>query len=449
MSVTTNAAPPTTLLLRPRDPIILRDARPFSTDPGARAFTLDWPLPSTIAGALRTHIGTASGVDWTNPAARARALGIAIRGAFLVDRVQDGDPWTPYFPAPADAVVYRPEDEGGKDGEDGEDGEDGKDEEPRVMRLWPDESLADDEAAGCDMPTVNDLKLLPMTVERDEKPEPGYHFWSLKDTIAWLIGGDGLPTRHRTHIEQELRVHVAVSGDTLTSVEGRLFATTGLAFSPASRPRWKEHPESAILCGVGLPAGSRIEAWTPQPAFLPLGGERRQARLTGADQIDLDPWTIPPELVQALEGETRLRLQLVTPAIFRTGWCPGWLTQRHRDRNPAQINGLGLKLRAAAVGRRVPISGWDLTNGCEKPVRYAAPAGSVYFFDVAEPLTAERITKLWLAPLSDGVYNREDGFGLVVPGVWNTSGARASLSTLTPSTKGGRTWPDACSTSGR
>lgn len=405
MSVTANGKTPVNLLLRPRDPIILRDARPFSTDPGARAFTLDWPLPSTIAGALRTHIGAAAGIDWENSDARRQALGIEFRGAFLVDRDKDSAPWTAYLPAPADAVVYRPADGAG--------------EELRVMRLRPDESVTPDGPAGCNLPAGEDLPLVPMEVERDEKPVTKYTFWSLADTITWLTGGD-VSFQIREGIERESRVHIAVSGETYTAEEGRLFATTGLAFSPASRSRWEKHPESAILCRVHLNG----QSWTPDAAFLTLGGERRQVRVAESGSLERDPWTIPDELIQALKDKTRLRLQLVTPALFRTGWCPGWLTQKHRDRNPPQINGLGLKLRAAAVGRRVPISGWDLTNGCEKPIRYAAPAGSVYFFDVAKPLSREQIEALWLAPLSDGVYNRQDGFGLAVPGVWPTSDVR-------------------------
>jgi CRISPR-associated protein Cmr3 len=55
-----------------------------------------------------------------------------------------------------------------------------------------------------------------------------------------------------------------------------------------------------------------------------------------------------------------------------------------------------------------------------KPTRYAAAAGSVYFFEVTEggPLSVERLRNLWLRPISDQDQDRRDGFGLVLPGVW-------------------------------
>ncbi|HEU0113807.1 MAG TPA: type III-B CRISPR module-associated Cmr3 family protein, partial [Thermomicrobiales bacterium] len=91
--------------LRPRDPILVRDARPFAADPGARATTLEWPLPTTVAGALRTHIGNALAFDW-NAGGPDDARRIAVRGPFLLWR-NDAGRAEVYFPAPRDAVPYR------------------------------------------------------------------------------------------------------------------------------------------------------------------------------------------------------------------------------------------------------------------------------------------------------------------------------------------------------
>ena len=44
-------------LIEPIDPLIVRDGRPFGPTPGARARTLPFPFPQTIAGAVRTRDG--------------------------------------------------------------------------------------------------------------------------------------------------------------------------------------------------------------------------------------------------------------------------------------------------------------------------------------------------------------------------------------------------------
>ena len=46
----------TTLQLTARDPIIARDGRPFGAGQGNRMRSLSWPLPSVVAGSLRTAL---------------------------------------------------------------------------------------------------------------------------------------------------------------------------------------------------------------------------------------------------------------------------------------------------------------------------------------------------------------------------------------------------------
>ena len=103
-----NSSRTLTVLLQPRDPLIARDARPFDPTPGARATTLNWPWPQTIAGALRTHIGRAIGLDWGCHEDLIRIHRTAIQGPLLATRRRSDAStggWQVYFPAPADAVV--------------------------------------------------------------------------------------------------------------------------------------------------------------------------------------------------------------------------------------------------------------------------------------------------------------------------------------------------------
>ncbi|TEB09037.1 type III-B CRISPR module-associated protein Cmr3 [Pelotomaculum propionicicum] len=93
-------------VIEPRDPLIARDGRPFGPVPGARAFSLAFPFPSTIAGAVRTRDGLdASGRFQKTEIARLKQ--IKVRGPLLVELnagTGDIDKWL--VPAPADALFF-------------------------------------------------------------------------------------------------------------------------------------------------------------------------------------------------------------------------------------------------------------------------------------------------------------------------------------------------------
>jgi CRISPR-associated protein Cmr3 len=379
------------LLLLPRDPIVARTASPFTSDPGARAATLDWPLPSTFAGALRTHIGNAHAVNWKEKADVQRIAGIAVRGGLLIERAPGGSAWIPYLPAPRDAFLFTNSDNQLK----------------QIRALRP---HCYREGEGSDLPSPGDAALQPILIEDEEKPDTGYDFWSFDDTVDWLCGAVSRPKKFRGKLPKETRTHVTIQRETQTARPGHLFSTSGIVFGDLKDMQ----AQLGMLCQANLPPGMD---GTSLPSLLTFGGEKRQVRLERA--TGLSPvWTAPEQLIEQLTDKKTFRLQLVTPAFFRTGWYPGWLTQKHKDRIPEPFKSLGATLQSAIVDRRVPVSGWDFRHDREKPLRYAAPAGSVYFLETAKPLKREQIESLWMQPVSDAAFDRQDGFGLAVPGVW-------------------------------
>ena len=390
------------LLITPRDPLLFRDGRPFNADPGAAARSLPWPMPSTCAGALRTHIGNACSWNWfTDGPDKAKRIGF--QGPFLVARSSSDSPWEIYFHAPADAVVYELEKErGGK--------------ETKLMRLRP---WKLPEGAGCDLPHKG---LLPLKVTTEQKPKGGCDFWSFDDTVRWLASGtsEEVPQRSFGRLLQETRVHVKIDPDKGTSQEGMLFSVSYLVFPDVGGKEFGPH-STGILCRV-----FHNENWRPAPSALTLGGERRLAYVQEASSAQVGWPQVPDLLRNALAETRRLRIQLVTPALFAKGWCPGWLDE-NLEGCPPGIEGLKLRLVAAAVPRRIPVSGWhmDRRNGKNgekkergpKPPRYTAPAGSVFFFEVIEGSVSPEA--LWLAQISDNEQDRRDGFGTMLPGVWD------------------------------
>lgn len=432
------------ILIRPRDPLVLRDARPFSAEPGARAFCLPWPLPRTVAGTMRTHIGNNADppLDWDDKADAGRARATIAHGPLLVGQDAGDDPtWHPYVSAPRDVVFYRPD----KDSP-----------ELEAMVLRP---VSMDQGEGCDLPApvsprtgkpLANLALRPLAVSEDVKPAPDLPaWWRLDHAMTWLrstVGkpdeslfpyappdperpGDKRTLRGVKPLPADTRVHVSIDPGTQTNVEGALFTTEALAFRDAPAA---SSPALAMLARVE----SGID-WKQDDALVPLGGERRLATITVNDPQAAWPTAQCPS-EEEFTRANGLRLLLVTPALFRYGWAPAWLDN-------GTIPGLaglkvGVKLVGAAIDRRIPVSGWRLAthvdnkgNIIRKPgpraTRYAVPAGGVYFFTFTKGTPDYETWKkvwanLWLHPVSDHGVDCDEGFGLVLPGLWHDEEAK-------------------------
>jgi hypothetical protein len=82
-----------------------------------------------------------------------------------------------------------------------------------------------------------------------------------------------------------------------------------------------------------------------------------------------------------------------------------------------------LRLVSAVTGRQEALSGWSLKAGERgpKPVFWAVPSGSVYFFEALnlEKISDDELEKLWFASVADDQEKRHDGFGVALWGAWN------------------------------
>jgi CRISPR-associated protein Cmr3 len=386
-------------LIEPRDPLIVRDGRPFGPDPGARAASLSFPFPSTLAGGVRTRAGLdQQGVfDETQIDA---VQWIAVRGPLLVTLDRNGGIAQWFFPAPADALVLRPD----------------KNNDPLTVKPLSPLNLPDD--ATTDLP--NDLAPVGLPKPDPHKPaDNAPRFWQGERFMDWLYTpkeqllvpsdlGIGGPV-------QEGRMHVRLDPQTLTGADGALFQTRGLEWTytttdAAQRPLLDTAQRLALVVVT--------DAETIVAGMAPLGGERRMVRWMPGDT------TLPacPENVREQIKATRAcRLILVTPAHFENGHRPQWLLEPHA--------GITAQLVAAAVGRPQVVSGWDVAadngankpKGKPKPTRRLGPAGSVYFLKLdgdADAIDAW-IDTMWMQCLSDDEQSRLDGFGLAVVGTWS------------------------------
>lgn len=420
-----------TALVQPRDPLLLRDARPFSADPGARAETLSWPLPRTFAGALRAwHFERRKDREHFLPEET-----IAVHGPLLAARA--GDEWEVYLPAPLDVIPYR-EEVGNLAESNLQPGR-----ELMGMILAP---MRPEPGEGCDLPTAppgweRRIDLHPLSVTEDVKPAGAPALWRLADLVGWLNEPRRTwPTLLEEHDGQqvvrgidyprkETRTHVAINTQTGTNRDGHLFATESLAF----RDEPANHPATALLGRVSLPDNWTVQALTGP---LPLGGERRVTTLTMTEAARDGLWPTQPvsPSIEQIERAGGICLYLATPAIFKHGWLPAWLKNGAFDGTGGQQ--LGLTLAGIVASRPVAVSGWKNAapdgapmsarsrRGAPNATRYAAPAGSIYFFtlngeaELTEELCEDLWTRLWLQPVSDSPQDRAAGFGLALPGLW-------------------------------
>lgn len=146
----------------------------------------------------------------------------------------------------------------------------------------------------------------------------------------------------------------------------------------------------------------------PENGILQLGGEGKSANFEKLNEDKLEEL----KNIDFKFENCLFKIYLATPAIFKKGWLPDWVDEKTLEGN---FNGIRLKLVACAVGRHIPVGGWDIANRDHKPMIMAVPAGSVYYFKIMDDTNAKEIKgKFHFKNISD--INPEEGFGLSLIG---------------------------------
>ncbi len=393
----------TILQLTPHDPLVARDGRPFGAGQGNRMRGLPWPLPSVVAGSFRTALVKAGSGDFSDDIPK-RLLQIAVAGVFPV---HGGEL---YLPAPNDCAW--------------------DEKSTTVHRVQP-IKLSDGE--GVDFPDEA-LGLCPVRLsaeqsDEDFKAKTTPAWWSMSKLEQWLTSTwmryepDWFSTSFLNSALQSTRDHVMIAHDSGAAKEGEIFASSNLnvTYLPRFFVEGSEEAKNAKTFAerfAEVTLSARVTINDPKlqqrqfDIWHPLGGERR---LVHWQQAESKLWECPPAIRDALKKTERVRMILTTPAVFKDGWKPGWLT----DGLEGELSGVKLKLVGASSGRWKAVSGWSLAppRG-PKPIRRMVPAGSVYFFEVEKPGDAASLADLWLQSVSDDEQERRDGFGLSTWGIW-------------------------------
>lgn len=359
-------------LITPRDPLVARDGRPFLAGGGSRMKSLDWLMPSVLAGSFRSLYGTQQGSDFATDA--AELMNIESAGPLPVVGNEL------YFPAPANCAARL-------------------DATGRLCyeRLAPGKDGA-------------------MVITTLEAEEPVPTWWSRANLERWLTRRAVTLPAPRQHppggylrqLARDPRNHVRMDDALRKGKDEMLFETVGLDMSlPAS------HEVVRLAARTAAPKSVQASLHT-------LGGERRTVHWgVGCKPL----WECPDAIKTALTGAERVCMVLATPAWFSSGGFP--VEHGSEWTPPGCLTGPKLKFAGACLDRWVAVSGWAMrpVNGAlagPKPLRRLAPAGSVYFFTCKKG-DGEILATRWLQIVSDdanGGQLRRDGFGLALWGVW-------------------------------
>jgi CRISPR-associated protein Cmr3 len=240
--------------------------------------------------------------------------------------------------------------------------------------------------------------------DRSGEPSPE-HVHELRHLLTW-----------------ESRTGIGVNPDSLTASEGQIYSARFLRLRPG-------------VCFVGeveLPdSAPPLSSLFPQALVLPWGGEGRRVAIE-LDSPEGEPRGIDwPKLSAAEVGENLLTV-LLTPGIYHS---------RDLQQRPLWKPSDNGGLIAASVGRPLAISGWDLAGnaaerrasararlsnsesldgdfapGRPRPTRFAAPAGSVYFWHRSRTKAASPPDLF--PPHCDKPRDHDLGWGVALCGTW-------------------------------
>lgn len=376
-------------VIEARDSVLFRDARPFTANAAARSMEVPWP--STIAGLLRSRSALDADGKWAGDPDKVKQL--SVKGPWLAELNDEGTIVEHYFPAPQDCVFFSIADD--------------------VSALHRRQLLLGDgdadsvsdlpESDDADTPQLRPVELHQTSEEHDGKPTPGVRWWKASELAKWLKSPTHAEDLRKNDIgiqlpEAEERVHIGIDKGTRTVTDGALFMTRMQRFvltSDDGRYRrfalvsWADPEHTNDTHSKGKPKAG--------PLFI--GGERRTSFATAQGDASKPP--VPLDI----GGATTLRVVLLSPAIFTSGWRP----------DKKQLGGGALA--GAAVGRLQPVSGWDYQARGPKPTRYMAPAGSVYWVKFKKAENAQAWAKEHhFKTISDDAQDRRDGFGLIAIG---------------------------------
>ncbi len=340
--------------IRALDPLFFRDGRPFTMGDDTMAAGIFPPYPGVLYGALRAAKACKLGIPVTEIEPRTSGLRITdIRLYREEDNVH-------YFPTPLDLVAT--DEENTKTG--------------RLLELKKVPQRI------CTNSVFKDFLLMAPSAEKVDSAEGTLINKSLLE--AYLDIGTASeyryelrnPTKEQFFME-EAKIGLARDTYRKNAREGYLYRIS-----------------MSRLQGIHFDIETNLQPGETT-SLIKLGGEARQAVLFSLPTATTDRY---PLAYTRPKAKNWFKIYLATPALFRNGYFPDLKTLFSRN---------DLEIKAAVVGKKQHIGGFDMRQGMPKSMLKAVPAGSVYYC-----FANEGIGDLTNLPASISEFRAEEGFGL-------------------------------------
>lgn len=384
------------LFLQANDTFFFRDGRPFTKGEQSEGYSIFPPLPSTILGALRAlyiaehgDLSSFYAGKMANTIGTPSSLGsMHLKGAFLADS-NSGI----YFPIPLDLVVKNKE----------------KENKLYTLKVRRESlNLRSNTSLTHFLRWDGDEN-----IESEASGKLGHIY------IKEYLLGRQKAFRFRPHEEfvcNEPKIGIERNRQTLTSEEGMLYQINMSRF----QSRFLNPNERSALSELGFVIDYECDEKLPSKGLMKLGGEGRSFIY---QQSCHNPDPLPTEedikhLKTAIQDSGGFKLYFATPAIFKQGWLPEWIDKKTQlGQYPLSgMDSVPIELVTAAVGKPIPVGGWDMEKGKAKPSHRAIPAGSVYYFKVPNSNCVNDLIRAFhYKNISD--CQAEEGFGLCFVGV--------------------------------
>lgn len=378
------------IFLQPNDTFFFRDGRPFTKGEQSEGHSIFPPLPSTVLGALRTaYIAEFGDLSLFYSGKMQDLIGtpkslcnaIRLRGIFFAS--SRDNQLEMFFPVPLD-LIYKKSDE--------------QDRNIPLHLLAPtSKHFASNR--------VTDNPLTWSTRESIDSDAEG--LLRLGAIRRYLQGNENnlLLTDRATLVEREPKTGMTRSEDTLSSEEHMLYRIDMSRFKNSDG-------------NYGFVVDYECPENLPQKGLLKLGGEGKSFVYRDID-LNIDLLSSHFQRVKtAIKSTGKFKLYFVTPTIFQHGWLPSWLkTDSLSGEYPlADRPPISLRLITTAVGKPIPVGGWNMAKGKAKPTYRAVPAGSIYYFELSDRNRIDDlITAFHYQNISDE--RSEEGFGLALIGI--------------------------------
>jgi len=418
-------------IVEPRHGFFAKDARGWFAGTGNHGNSLPWLYPTTLRGAICSAIGRE--IEQQHGRIFASDEWLALKGSLMLRqalavRMPIGKSFSlehRVWPAPADAVYLQ-----------------GNHKPVRLLARPAEVSIWD----SSDDPRTRALHLLTLAEgagNADAKPQRGPIWWTETEFVDWLCNtATAGPSANHSSSRQPLArndIHVKMNAERDTAEAGFLWGnefretlTKGTGIDPSHTDVSNASVVFRWAFGVSISIGREdAAAVTPQTALL--AGDRNLASMTPVEEIAQFPMKYQAAL-QANPSLKRLRLYAIAPTVFKNGWCPDGFAI-NQDDLVGTLPGIEgtVRLVAAAVGRPVPISGWDLavsesssgnvprdrpkhSSGAPRNTQLACPAGSTWIVERVDrqPFNQADVRSLWLSTWGQGA---ADGLGVLVAGL--------------------------------